>query len=229
MATQTLKKTITKKSPTPITKSYNSFKEFQGRQYTGMKIGRSHKWNYDKGVWRETKVTPDRWELTFNVTKRRAGHAPEGSGAPVGTAYHWFILSHQFVEKLNADDYVTSMVGLKFKIAHKRAEKDTWSISDNARRKALINILKTMTKELEDEPGKTSLVPLNFAYKGKDYKGVGVPVISSCNNGVCQQLDITLNKKHLGVLKCTKNGWRITDIPQGLANAIGEKVAMWYQ
>src|SRR5688572_25019732 len=229
MPTQTLKKTSTKRSIAPVAKSYNSYKEYDGKQYTGMKIGRSHKWNYDKGVWRETKVTPDRWELTFNVIKRRAGHAPEGSGAPVGTAYHWFILSHQFVEKLNADDYVTSMVGLKFKLAHKRAEKDTWSISDNTRRKALNNILKAMTKELEDEPGKTSLVPLNFAYKGKDYKGVGVPVISSCVKGVCQQLDITLNKKHLGVLKCTRNGWRIPDVPQGLANAIGEKVTMWYQ
>ena len=146
MPTQTLKKTATKKSRGPVAKSYNSLKEFQGKQYTGMKIGRSHKWNYDKGVWRETKVTPDRWELTFNVIKRRAGHAPEGSGAPVGTAYHWFILSHQFVQKLNADDYVTSMVGLKFKLAHKRADKDTWSISDATRRKALINILKAMTK-----------------------------------------------------------------------------------
>ena len=102
MPTQTIKKTTSRKAVAPIAKSYNSFKDFQGKQYTGMKIGRSHKWNYDKGVWRETKVTPDRWELTFNVIKRRAGHAPEGSGAPVGTAYHWFILSHQYVEKLNA-------------------------------------------------------------------------------------------------------------------------------
>jgi hypothetical protein len=225
----TVKKAAAKRSNGRTAKSYNSFKDFEGKHYTGMKVGRSHKWNYDKGVWRETKVTPDRWELTFNVVKRRAGHAPEGSGAPVGTAYHWFILSHQFVEKLNADDYVTSMVGLKFKLAHKRADKDTWSISDTARRKQLISILKTMTKELEDEPEKTSLVPLNFAYKGKEYKGIGVPVISSCVNGICQQLDITLNKKHLGVLKCTKNGWKITDVPQGLTNAIGEKVAMWYQ
>ena len=81
MPTQTLKKTAAKKSRAPVAKSYNSFKEFQGKQYTGMKIGRSHKWNYDKGVWRETKVTPDRWELTFNVIKRRAGHAPGPPGS----------------------------------------------------------------------------------------------------------------------------------------------------
>jgi len=93
-----------KSGSSSIAKNYNSFKEYNGKRYTGMAIGRSHKWNYDSGVWRETKVTPDRWELTYNVVKRRAGHAPEGSGVPVGTAYHWFILSHQFVEKLNADD-----------------------------------------------------------------------------------------------------------------------------
>jgi len=40
-----------------IAASYEDYKEFEGQQYTGMKIGRSHKWNYDAGVWREKKVT----------------------------------------------------------------------------------------------------------------------------------------------------------------------------
>jgi hypothetical protein len=30
-----------------ISASYNMFKEFEGRQYTGTKVGRSHKWYYD--------------------------------------------------------------------------------------------------------------------------------------------------------------------------------------
>lgn len=34
---------------------YNEYKEFQGRKYTGMKVGRSHKWYYDKGEWKEKK------------------------------------------------------------------------------------------------------------------------------------------------------------------------------
>jgi len=174
-------------------------------------------------------VTPDRWELTYNVIKRRAGHAPEGSGASVGTAYHWFILSHQFVEKLNADDYSTSMIGMKFKLAHKRANKDTWNISDKAKLKNLIQILKDMIRELEKDPEKLMPVPLQFQYKGKEYKGTGIPVISSCKDGVCQQLDITLNKKHLGVIKCTKNGWHITDVPQGLTKAIGNQLFEWYE
>ncbi|HZY81443.1 MAG TPA: hypothetical protein VFE50_18095 [Cyclobacteriaceae bacterium] len=209
--------------------SYNTFKEFEGKRYTGMQIGRSHKWNYDKGVWKETKVTPDRWEITYSVTKRRAGHAPEGTGAPVGTAYHWFILSHQFVEKLNANDYSTSMVGLKFKLAHKRAANNKWSASENTRRKNLIKILKGFIVELEKEPEKAIPVPLEFQYKGKEYKGMGVPVMSSCENGICQQLDVTLNNKHLGVIKCTKKGWKLTDVPQGLVNAIGQEVFQWYE
>ena len=35
--------------------TYNRFKEFEGRRYTGMKIGRGHKWYYDEGVWNEKK------------------------------------------------------------------------------------------------------------------------------------------------------------------------------
>src|SRR5215207_10711428 len=112
--------------------TYDQIKEFEGKRYTGMRVGRSHKWRYDAGEWSERKVTPDRWEFRYAVVKRRAGRAPEGSGAPVGTAYHWFILSHQFVEKLNADDYATSMIGLKFKLAHKRASSEKWSASDTA-------------------------------------------------------------------------------------------------
>ena len=189
-----------------------------------MPVGRSHKWNYDKGVWRETKVTPDRWEISYHVKKRRAGHAPEGTGAAVGTGYHWFILSHQYVEKLNANDYATGMTGLKFKLAHKRAGKQNWNISDNAQRKALVTILRDFIDELEKEPEKTVPVPLAFEYRNKKYKGVGIPVMSSCADGVCQQVDITLNNKHLGVLRQTKSGWRIPDVPQGLTTAIRKEV-----
>ncbi len=74
--------------------SYDAFKEYEGRRYTGMKIGRSHTWKYDPGNWKETKITPDLWQIRFDVTKRRAGRAPEGSGVPVGTDYHWYIVGH---------------------------------------------------------------------------------------------------------------------------------------
>ena len=68
--------------------TYNEFKEFEGKKYTGMKVGRSHKWYYYKGEWKEKKITPDQWEFNFSVRKKRVGQAPEGSGVPVGTEYH---------------------------------------------------------------------------------------------------------------------------------------------
>src|SRR5437764_5837042 len=145
--------------------TYNRFKEFEGRRYTGMKIGRGHKWHYDQGVWNEKKITPDEWEVNYSVTKRRAGKAPEGSGVPVGTQYHWYIIAHQIVSKLNANDYSTSMTGLKFKLAHKRADKETWSASTRAQRKKSVQILRQVADELEqpmaDEENK--VVPFTAA------------------------------------------------------------------
>ena len=134
-----------------ISKTYNEYKEFEGKQYTGMRVGRSHKWYYDKGEWKEKKVTPDKWEFTYAVNKRRAGHAPEGSGVPVGTEYHWYILAHQNVRKLDANNYATSMTGLKYKLAHKRAEKEKWNTTDNAQRKRLIQVLQELIGQLKRE------------------------------------------------------------------------------
>jgi hypothetical protein len=213
-----------------IAAGYNQYKFYDGQQYTGMKVGRTHKWYYDKGEWKEKKMTPDRWEFSYVSVKRRAGKAPEGSGVPVGTGFHWFILAHQFAEKLNADDYLTTMTGLKIKLAHKRVGKGAWNASSNTQVKNLVKILRQLIDELEKEPEKSTPVPLNFEYKGKTYIGDGMPVISSCEDGVCKELDITLNKEHLGIIRCTEKGWRMNDVKgQGLVNAIGEHVFDWYE
>ena len=134
-----------------ISKTYNEYKEFEGRKYTGMKVGRSHKWYYDKGEWKEKKITPDKWEFTYAVNKTRAGQAPEGSGVPVGTEYHWYILAHQNVRKLDANSYATSMTGLKYKLAHKRVGREIWSSTNNAPRKRLIQILRELIDQLKME------------------------------------------------------------------------------
>ena len=139
-----------------ISKTYNEYKEFEGKQYTGMKVGRSHKWYYDKGEWKEKKITPDKWEFTYAVNKRRAGHAPEGSGVPVGTEYHWYILAHQNVRKLDANNYTTSMTGLKYKLAHKRAEKEKWNATDNTQRKQIIHLLQELIDQLKREMGEAA-------------------------------------------------------------------------
>jgi hypothetical protein len=131
--------------------SYDAFKEFEGKQYTGMKVGRSHKWNYDKGVWKEKKVSPDEWEISYAVTKRRSGKAPEGSGVPVGTEYNWYILAHQHVKKLDANNYSTEMNGQKFKIAHRRADKEKWNISELTQKKHLVKVLEDMILRIKNE------------------------------------------------------------------------------
>lgn len=162
-------KPVTKKEKEALKKSkaatYNEFKTFEGRQYTGMTIGRSHKWYYDPGEWKETKLTPELWEISFNVTKRRAGKAPKGSGVPVGTEYHWYIIAHQNVTKLNANDYSTSMTGFKYKLAHKRADKDRWNISEATQRKHAIEFLQNLLANLKKE--KDIVVPSKKVTNGK--------------------------------------------------------------
>lgn len=54
------KRSATKRSArqakSDLSVSYNEFKEHEGQRYTGMKIGRSHKWYYDQGEWKERKI-----------------------------------------------------------------------------------------------------------------------------------------------------------------------------
>jgi hypothetical protein len=149
----------TKSGPATYAAGYDAFKEHEGQRYTGMKVGRSHKWYYDQGEWKEKKITPDKWEISYAVTKRRAGKAPEGSGVPVGTEYHWYIIAHQNVKKLNANDYSTSLAGLKFKVAHKRADSGKWSASDRAQRRRMIKVLQEMIEDLRQQDQQTPTQP----------------------------------------------------------------------
>jgi hypothetical protein len=43
------------------------------------------------------------------------------------------------------------MSGIKYKVAHKRADHEKWNASDNAQRKRLIRLLREMIAELEKE------------------------------------------------------------------------------
>src|SRR5437762_4192682 len=141
----------TNEAKSDLAVSYNEFKEHEGQQYTGMAIGRSHKWHYDRGEWKEKKITPDLWQVSYAVTKRRAGRAPEGSGVPVGTEYHWYVLAHQNTTKRSANDYTTSLTGLKFKIAHKRAGAAKWGATPKTQRKRMIMFLHSVIADLEKQ------------------------------------------------------------------------------
>ena len=37
-----------------------------------MRVGGTHEWYYDRGVWKEKKIAPDKWEFTYSVKKTRA-------------------------------------------------------------------------------------------------------------------------------------------------------------
>jgi len=212
------------KSKKDLSVSYNKFKTYHGKQYTGMQIGRSHHWYYDQGDWKETKITPDLWEVSYAVTKRRAGRAPENSGVPVGTGYQWYIIAHQKVTKLTANDYSTDLTGLKFKLAHKRADKNKWSAKAPTQRKHLIEFLKGIIEQLEKEP-----IPLEFEYKGATYKGEAIPIAETCAEDVCYEADVTLNDENLGIIRCTKSGWKLDRSDQELTEKIGNEIFLYFE
>jgi hypothetical protein len=208
-----------------LSASFNKFKSFNGQLYTGVQIGRGHHWNYDKGDWKETKITPDLWEISYAVTKRRVGHAPEDSGVPVGTEYSWYLLAHQTATKLDANDYDTKMTGLKFKLAHKRADKGKWSTSGPTQRKHLVTFLKQFIDQLEKQP-----VPIEFEYGNKIYKGDAVPITQTCAKGFCFELDVNLDNEPVGIIRYGKSGWKMDLVKdQKLIDAIGTEILKWYE
>jgi hypothetical protein len=134
--------------------SYDAPKSWRGRSYTGMKVGRAHTWTY-KGEWKERKLGPDLWEVSFKARKVRKGRgAPTGSGAPVGTEYHWFFApTAQTTRKMDANAYDTHMEGLKWKIGFRPATAKTWDYEwaktgETARQRA-IRILSQALADLK--------------------------------------------------------------------------------
>lgn len=110
---------------------YDDVKEWNGQPYTGMAVGRGHAWDYD-GLWLEDKVSPDRWNVTFNATKRRSGIERGGKpgmpgGADVGSMYHWLIVGHQRVRKVASGEYLTLLEATKWKVGHRRPHWKSWS------------------------------------------------------------------------------------------------------
>jgi hypothetical protein len=138
------------------TVAYDDIKQFNGRTYSGMSVGGRHVWEYPNGLWDERKVAPDKWKFTFSSVKRRARSAPEGSGVPPGSQYHWYIMAHQRVRKLDQDAYETFMEGVKFKLAHKRPHWRAWSSEypgNRPEREQLIEILEQALAGLNAEEG----------------------------------------------------------------------------
>jgi hypothetical protein len=212
------KKAGIKGAKADVARSYNRFKTFGSRAYTGMSVGRSHKWYYDKGVWRETKISPDLWGISYVVTKRRAGQAPSGSGASIGTDYHWVILAHQHVEKLNADDYSTMMTGLKFKLAHRGGTSTKWNISGSSQRRHLITFLEEMIAQLKQTP-----IKLEITLGDQVHEVEAIPVLQACLEGVCNVYDVSMDNQQLGLLRRLKSGWKLDTVEDPkLVRALGK-------
>lgn len=132
--------------------AFNDLKTFGKKTYAGMAVGGTHTWEYPHGIWQERKVAPDRWTFSFTSEKKREYAAPLGSGALPGTQYHWFILAHQRVKKLDKDTYATVMEGVKYKLAHRRPYWKKWSTEypdQEPERDILIRILEDQLRELK--------------------------------------------------------------------------------
>ncbi len=143
--------------------SFNDIKTFNGMKYTGMTVGRSHHWDYLNSVWDETKLASDKWQFKFTSLKRRQAAAPVGSGVPLNTGYHWYIIADQRVIKADKDTYQTVMEGTKFKIGHKRPYWKNWSYAYSGQmtyRQRLIQIFKNLLQQLEEEEMKSAQQPL---------------------------------------------------------------------
>ena len=143
-----------------MAESYDARKTWHGRSYTGMKVGRTHSWDYE-GQWKERKLGPDLWEVSFKATKSRKGRgAPEGSGAPVGTEYHWFFApTSQVARKVDANTYETHMEGLKWKLGFRPASSKTWDYEwgktgETARQRAIRILTQTLADLKADEKAK---------------------------------------------------------------------------
>ncbi len=131
--------------------AFDNMKIYNGQKYSGMPVGLSHHWNYPNGEWEETKVAPDLWKIKFTSLKSRKTPAPEGSGVPLKTSYHWYIMADQQVTKATKDDYQTTMEGLKFKIGHKRPYWKKFSYGYEGQptyRQRLIKILQSTLQQL---------------------------------------------------------------------------------
>ncbi|KAL1997721.1 hypothetical protein VTN02DRAFT_968 [Thermoascus thermophilus] len=133
---------------------YNALKTHEdGTIYTGMAIGGRHTWTYAPGTWRETKTSPDRWTIDYRTTKHRTRRAPTGTGAPVGTQYHWLLIAHQYVEKLDANTYATRLSGTKYKLAHRGAGRREWSVPTvKAQREREVALLEDAKQRVQGLP-----------------------------------------------------------------------------
>lgn len=135
--------------------AYADEKEHEGQPYRGMKVGGLHLWTYPDGKWTERKVTPQQWDVAFTSLKRRRRRAPEGSGAEVGSGYHWLIVAHQWAGKTDANTYATHLEGSKHLLSFRKPGWKGWTTQQAGHKSArarTIAILEQLIAELREQP-----------------------------------------------------------------------------
>ena len=133
---------------------YDDLKIYNDKIYTGMKVGSSHSWIYNNGKWFETKITPDKWTISFDSLKTRITPAPTKTGATRKTKFHWYIIADQIATKFDENSYMTSMKGVKFKVGHKRPDWRTFSYNypnQISYKEHIMQILEETIKKLKEE------------------------------------------------------------------------------
>lgn len=128
--------------------AFDDIKTHNGQKYSGMAVGSAHLWNYLNAVWEETKVRSDLWKIKFTSVKHRAVSAPEGSGVPLGTRYHWLIVADQVVKKTTANTYETEMIGYKYKLGHQRPYWRAFSYTYPRQKSLRERRMETLREEL---------------------------------------------------------------------------------
>jgi hypothetical protein len=81
-----------------------------------------------------------------------------------------------------------------------------------------------MADQLEKEP-----IHLEFEYDGKTYKGEAIPISETCSDDICYEADVSLNDEYLGIIRCAKSGWKMDRADQGLVDAIGNEIFLYYE
>ena len=57
-----------------------------------------------------------------------------------------------------------------------------------------------------------------------------MPVPQTCYDGICDELEVTLNERHIGIVKHRKSGWKLDGAKdQKLINAIGKAIEATWQ
>ena len=87
-----------------------------------------------------------------------------------------------------------------------------------------VKLMRELIEQLEKEP-----IPLAFEYDGKKFTGEATPIPQTCFEGSCAELDISLNDRHIGIIKRMKNNWKIDNAEdQKMVDAIGAVLDEWF-